>query len=123
MLVGILASSRKSCIGLVAALQHAKLGYALQFAQQVPGRRVETSGGREIAIVYSIEESTPEPLTPQDCLKLLKPLARELVPPKSVEPPPPHYHNSRTSGQHHTDSPGRTPTRIRITGNNRQFFR
>jgi hypothetical protein len=124
MLIAIIGPSRNKCIGrLVRELRSRNLSDVLVLdAQSALASKIELLGNEETAIVYSVESLTPEPLSPKDCLDLLKPLARHLHATKhpgsgpAVPMPPCH------SRQRFLVPSGRTSTRV-IRHRNSWVFR
>ena len=83
MLIVVVGSSRNSCVAsLLAALESVPFGDVLGLeASSAPDTEIKLSGNRETALVYSFDTLTLEPLTSEDCRKLLRPLVKHL--PKS----------------------------------------
>ncbi len=83
MLIVVVGSSRNSCVAsLLAALESVPFGEILALeATSAPDAEIKLHGNKEIALVYSFDTLTLEPLTSDDCRKLIRPLAKHL--PKS----------------------------------------
>lgn len=125
MLIVIVGPSHNSCITrLVSELQSKDLGDVLVFdASHARTSKIELLGNEETAVVYSLEESTPEPLTSAERLKLLRPVVKHLPKPECDRYEQDPRHAPRHHGAQHLLVPSRRTSTWIVSPKNRQFFR
>jgi len=99
MMIVIVDLSRDKCIAsLVEALESVPFGEILRLeASSAPDTVIEFRGKRETALVYSFDALTLDPLTGEDCRKLLLPLRKHLPKPECNQ----HERNSHALQPRH----------------------
>jgi hypothetical protein len=80
MLIATVGSSRNSCVAsLLVALKSVPFGEVLALeVTSAPDAEIKLHGKVETALVYSFDTLTLEPLTAEDCQKLLQPFVKRL---------------------------------------------